>query len=136
MPNAQNLRPCEHKFTQEEASKGGKNSAKAKKERKIMQQQAQMLLDMALHSGKKASIENIKSIDELANKNIDASTAILLKQLTKAFKGDTAAAIFLRDTAGQKPIDRVMTAEVDPSVIEEVERMVMESEDDDSGRSG
>ena len=138
MPNAQNLRPCEHKFTQEEASKGGKNSAKVRRERKFMQQQAQMILDMALHSGKKASLDNIKSIDELSSKNIDSSTAVLLKQLAKALKGDTAAAIFLRDTAGQKPIDKVVTAEVDPDVIEDVERMVMEddTEDDDEDGSG
>ena len=101
-----------------------------------MQQQAQMLLDMALHRGKKVNIDSVKSIDELANKNIDASTAILLKQLTKAFRGDTAAAIFLRDTAGQKPVEKVVTAEVDPSVIDEVERMVMGSEDDDTSESG
>lgn len=103
-----------------------------------MQQQAQMILDMALHSGKKASLDNIKSIDELSSKNIDSSTAVLLKQLAKALKGDTAAAIFLRDTAGQKPIDKVVTAEVDPDVIEDVERMVMEddTEDDDEDGSG
>lgn len=37
MANEQNLRPCEHKFTQEEAKKGGTNSAKARREKKTIQ---------------------------------------------------------------------------------------------------
>ena len=37
MANEQNLRPCEHKFTQEEAKKGGINSAIARREKKTVQ---------------------------------------------------------------------------------------------------
>ena len=37
MPNEQNLRPCEHKFTQEEAKRGGINSAIARREKKTVQ---------------------------------------------------------------------------------------------------
>ena len=37
MPNEQNLRPCEHKFTQEEAKRGGINSAIARREKKTIQ---------------------------------------------------------------------------------------------------
>ena len=37
MANEQNLRPSEHKFTQEEAKKGGINSAKARREKKTIQ---------------------------------------------------------------------------------------------------
>lgn len=33
----------------------------------------------------------------------------------------------LRDTAGFKPVDKVMVAEIDPEVIDEVEQMVKES---------
>lgn len=41
----------------------------------------------------------------------------------------------MRDTAGFKPIDKVMVAEVDQAVIEEVEAAVLgaETEDDDQG---
>ena len=37
MPNEQNLRPCGHKFTQEEAKRGGINSAIARREKKTVQ---------------------------------------------------------------------------------------------------
>ena len=44
-------------------------------------------------------------------------------------KGNPRFWELLRDTAGFKPVDRVMVAEVDPVVIDEVEKMVMEAED-------
>ena len=37
----------------------------------------------------------------------------------------------MRDTAGFKPVDKVMMAEVDQEVIDAVEAMVLGSEDDD-----
>lgn len=37
----------------------------------------------------------------------------------------------LRDTAGFKPVDRVMIADVDPAVIDEVEAMVQDAGEDD-----
>ena len=45
MANEQNLRPCEHKFTQEEAKKGGINSAIARREKKTVQKILNDFLD-------------------------------------------------------------------------------------------
>ena len=42
--------------------------------------------------------------------------------------GDLKAFELLRDTAGQKPVERIMVADVEPSVIAEVEAMVNGSE--------
>ena len=44
-------------------------------------------------------------------------------------KGNSKFWELLRDTAGFKPIDKVMMAEVDPGVIDEVEQMVKEAGD-------
>lgn len=41
-------------------------------------------------------------------------------------KGNPKFWELLRDTAGFKPVDKVMVAEVDPAVIDEVEQMVKE----------
>ena len=46
----------------------------------------------------------------------------------KALNGDLKAWELVRDTAGQKPVERVMIADVEPSVIAEVEAMVNGSE--------
>ena len=48
MPNEQNLRPCEHKFTQEEAKKGGINSAIARREKKTVQKILGDFLDLGI----------------------------------------------------------------------------------------
>ena len=50
----------------------------------------------------------------------------------KAFAGDVQAFETLRDTVGEKPVDKVMMAEVEPYVIAAVEKMVK----DDEGTSG
>ena len=42
-------------------------------------------------------------------------------------KGNSKFWELLRDTAGFKPVDRVMVADVDPAVIEDVEQMVKEA---------
>ena len=42
-------------------------------------------------------------------------------------KGNSKFWELLRDTAGYKPIDKVMMAEVDPGVIDEVEQMVADA---------
>ena len=49
--------------------------------------------------------------------------------MKKALKGDVKAFEVLRDTAGEKPIDKVMVADVDQSVIDEVESMVNDESD-------
>lgn len=41
-------------------------------------------------------------------------------------KGNPKFWELMRDTAGFKPIDKVMLSEIDPAVIDEVETMVME----------
>lgn len=51
--------------------------------------------------------------------------------MQKALNGDVKAFEVLRDTAGEKPVDKVMVADVDKSVIDEVEKMV-----NDAGASG
>ena len=57
MANEQNLRPCEHKFTQEEAKRGGINSAIARREKKTIQRILSDFLDApALENQQVASL--------------------------------------------------------------------------------
>ena len=46
----------------------------------------------------------------------------------KALQGDTRAFETLRDTVGQKPVDKIMIAEFEQDVIDEVEAMVNDEE--------
>ena len=49
---------------------------------------------------------------------------VAVKEVTK---GNPKFWELLRDTAGYKPVDKVMVAEIDPGVIDEVEQMVKEA---------
>ena len=49
--------------------------------------------------------------------------AVAAKEIAK---GNSKFWELMRDTAGQKPVDKVMIADVDPAVIDEVERAVLD----------
>ena len=110
MANEQNLRPCEHKFTQEEAKKGGIASGEARRAKKSLREAMQILMDADL-TGKDG-------------KTMTGTEAMAAKAFQAALKGDWKAWELVRDTSGQRPVDKVMIADVEPSIIAEVEEMV------------
>lgn len=111
MANEQNLRPCEHKFTLEEAKKGAQKSAEARRKKRDLRQAIEILLET-----------------DIKNKNGEVKSgaeAIAIAQFQKALKGDTRAFEVIRDTSGQGVVQKVMVAEVDNDVINEIENMVL-----------
>lgn len=114
MANEQNLIPQAHKLTLEEQSAGGKASGRARAEKRDLRRALEALLEK-----------------EWADKNgnmLTGTEAISLKLFEQAMKGNIRAFETLRDTVGQKPIEKVMMAEVEPEVIDEVERAVLEND--------
>lgn len=111
MANEQNLRPSEYKLTQEEQKKGGKASGEARRRKRDLRLALEALLEKE-YKGK-------------GGERLSGAEAIAIKQMEKALRGDTKAFEVIRDTAGQKPVDKVMISEVDQSVIDEVESMVL-----------
>ena len=95
------------------ASKGGKASQEAKKRRKDIRLAIEALLERD-YNGKDGVLSGAE--------------AIAVKQMEKALKGDTKAFEVIRDTAGQKPVEKVMVSEVSQEVIDEVESMVLGNE--------
>lgn len=106
MGNEKNLN---HKLTAEELRKGGKNSVKSRREKKLLKDCLEILLE------KKINIEG---------KNMTGAEAIAFTAFEKALGGDIKSMEFVRDTAGQKPIERVIVSDIDPLIIQEVEDMV------------
>lgn len=103
-------------------SKGGKATAQRKKEKKLLKDCFDELLSR-----------------EWENKNGQKSTgaeAITLTMFEKALAGDPKAFEIVRDTAGQKPVERVMLAEVDQKTINEVEAMVLGEDNADKKTGG
>ena len=87
--------------------RGGIASGKAKRKKKAMKERLEILLDMPLKKGKEADLESIRSFAALKGKNITVQEAMLIAQIQKALKGDTTAAAFVRDTAGENPTQKV-----------------------------
>ena len=116
MANEQNLRPGEYKLTVEEQKKGGRASGEARRRKRDLRLVCQTLLEMDI-KGKNGEVKS-------------GAEAIALKQLEKALKGDTKAFAVLRDTAGQTVTQKIVIAEVDNSVIQEVEDIVLNNNDE------
>ena len=93
----------------EYARLGGIASGEAKRAKKAMRERLEIILDMPLKAGKGADIEAIRNFAALKGKNITVQDAMMIAQIQKALKGDTNAATFVRDTAGQNPSVKVET---------------------------
>ena len=91
----------------ENGRKGGIASGEAKRRKKAMRELLEVLLDMPMKPGKRADIDHVRSFADLKGKNITVQDAVMLAQIQKALKGDTTAAAFLRDTAGEKPGEKM-----------------------------
>lgn len=86
------------------AKKGGKASGKARRDKRDQKQIILEVLSMPLEDG---SVEKITSLAAAEGANLSINQAIVIQQVKKALNGDTKAAEYLRDTAGQKPSDKV-----------------------------
>ena len=102
-----------HKLTAEEASKGGKRSVEVRRQKRDLRRALEALLDKNMGRNKDGN-------------EVSGAEALALKQFEKALKGDTRAFEVIRDTAGQKPVEKVMIAEVDQDIIDEVEKAVLD----------
>ena len=102
-----------HKLTVEEQSMGGKASAEARRKKRDLRNAIEILLETDI-KGKNGEIKS-------------GAEAIAIAQFQKALKGDTKAFEVIRDTSGQKPVEKVMVAEVEQSTLDEIEDLVAES---------
>lgn len=110
MANEQNLRVPTSSEARKNGKKGGIASGEARRAKKSLREAMQILMEADL-TGKDG-------------KTMTGTEAMAARAFQAALKGDWKAWELVRDTAGQKPVERVMVADVEPSVIAEVEAMV------------
>ena len=110
--NEQNLRPSEHKFTQEEAKRGGINSGKKRRQMRLMRECAEILMS--------------KEYTNSQGQKMDGTMIAMTKQFQKMLDGDIKALEFFRDITGQKPAERIEVGNIDPQTYERVERLLSE----------
>jgi hypothetical protein len=111
MANEQNLKPVtSKKEARERGRKGGLASGEARRKRKTLKEELLLMLSEG-----------------------ETQQSVTLALIEKAMSGDTKAFEVIRDTIGEKPVDKVMIADVEPSVIAEVEAMVLTDDDEATG---
>ena len=115
MANEQNLKPFTSDQNREEAAKNGKKGGKASGEARRQKRDLRLALEMLLE----------KDFTDKNGNVISGSEALTTKLFEQAMKGNVKAFIALRDTVGQAPVQKIAVAEVDQSVINEVERAVL-----------
>ena len=110
MPNLENLRVPTSEEARKNGAAGGRASGEARRRRKAMREVLDELLELPLRKG---VIKELQSLADLAGPNgkinllngkvnVTVEQAVLLAQILQAINGNTKAATFLRDTAGQK----------------------------------
>ena len=109
MANEQNLKPGEYKLTLEEQKKGGKASAEARRKKRDIKRAIQILLETDI-KGKNGEIKS-------------GAEAIAIAQFQKALKGDTRAFEVIRDSAGQKPVEKVEQVSIDGEYIDKINEL-------------
>ena len=112
--NNSNLKPFAERTEEEQRAirvKGGKASGESRRRRKTLKEELLLLLE---------------------SNNVQQSVATAL--INEAIEGNNAGSVarafeVIRDTVGEKPVDKVMIAEIDPSVIDEVEKAVLDDKE-------
>ena len=103
MANEQNLKPFTSDQSHEEdvqnGAKGGIASGEARRKKRDIRLAMEALLEKQ-YKGKDG-------------KQLSGAEAIALKQMEKALKGDAKAFELVRDTAGQKPVEKVEQVNID-----------------------
>ena len=98
----------------ERAREAGKLSGIARKEKGDLRRLCQLWMEEEVATGKDGE-------------KITGGQMMVRVAVKEVAKGNSKFWELLRDTAGFKPVDKVMMAEVDPGVIDEVEEMVKEA---------
>lgn len=103
MAGTDNLKPFTSDQSREEAvangTKGGIASGEARRRKRDIRLALEALLE--------------KDITDKRGNTMSTAEAIALKQVEKALKGDTKAFEVVRDTAGQKPMEKVEVSGLD-----------------------
>lgn len=118
MANKENLTPFTSEQSREEAvkngAKGGIKSGEVRRARRDIRKALEALLE--------------KDYKDKSGNVMSGTEAIALKQMEKAMKGDSRAFEIIRDTIGQKPVERIQVTEINPDDIAEIEALVLDDQ--------
>lgn len=116
------------------ASKAGKAAAKKRREKKQMQEIAKIVLHMPFE-GTDAQLDDLEglSFEDYPDRKLTVSEISILKVAKKAMRGDIAAIQFLRDTAGEKPVEQIEVSADIGAACDEIGRLIEAKRNADKG---
>lgn len=129
MANEENLLKAEDLTSselRERAKNGGKASGKARREKKKIKEQMELLLSLPNKDAKTKKKLKAMGIDI---GNIDNQMAMVLSMYQKAISGDVQAATFIRDSMGEKVAEKVEIRKSVEEVANEIESYISSKEE-------
>lgn len=116
------------------ASKAGKAAAKKRREKKQMQEIAKIVLHMPFE-GTDAQLDDLEglSFEDYPDRKLTVSEISILKVAKKAMRGDIAAIQFLRDTAGEKPVEQIEVSTDIGAACDEIGKLIEAKRNADKG---
>ena len=107
MANVQNLNPVRTKKEAKERGRmGGIASGEARRKKRDLQAIAKIVLQMPCEEGDTEDLEGLDYESQLDH-NLTVGERAMLAVAKRAMKGDASALAFIRDTAGEKPVEKV-----------------------------
>lgn len=105
--------------------KGGIASGKARRKKKLMREQMELLLSLPLKNEKVQ-----KKLTEMGiyKKDMDNQMALIASMFAKGLSGDVPAATFIRDTLGEKAVEILEIRKPVEEVAQEIEDYVNKRE--------
>ena len=103
----------DHVLTEEERARGREKAKESNRKKKDLRVCLKTLLET--------------EITDKKGNTMTGSEALATKAFQEALKGNTKFWELVRDTSGQKPVEKVMVAEVEQSTLDEIEDLVAES---------
>lgn len=113
MANEQNLIPTTQRSeseARENSRKGGIASGEARRKKRDLKLAMQALLEA-----------DVK--DKRTGETMSGAEAIALAQYRKALKGDAKAFELIRDTSGQKPVEKVEQVNIDGEYVDKINEL-------------
>ena len=101
------------------------DAALRRQSKREMADTIRLLLNTPMSVGPVTDIEDVESLQELADRNVTISTRILMRKAIAAMKGDDKAAQFLFEYGGLKPVEDKHVSVDLPVFIDDLTSMEM-----------
>lgn len=109
-----NLKPFTSEQSREEAAKNGKKGGVASGEARRRKRDLRLAMQALLEADVK---------DKRTGETMSGAEALALAQFRKAMKSDSKAFEIVRDTAGQKPVEKVEQVNIDGEYLDKVNEL-------------